>query len=314
MKKKTIAALAAGGALLLAAAVIGVLSLAKGYFILTPPTHIQLNGPSEERIAAFAAYTDPGAQLLRGGNRTDTAVTVEGRVNTEVPGDYTLTYQAEYRGQRYTARRLVRVEDREAPELTLAGDTEVTVSRFDLFQDPGAAARDRCDGDLTASIRVTDQESGDIHVLTYTVTDKAGNTATATRRVTVRDVVAPVITLSGQRELFVPLGGTFKDPGATAQDDADGDLTAAIRRAGTVDTSVPGVYTLTYTVSDKAGDYKAFPYPDGAVVIDNPPYYRGLPDHLRKRRKGKNIICDELQRRDCGADLTGFDKGNQPGK
>lgn len=185
MKKKTIAALAAGGALLLAAAVIGVLSLAKGYFILTPPTHIQLNGPSEERIAAFAAYTDPGAQLLRGGNRTDTAVTVEGRVNTEVPGDYTLTYQAEYRGQRYTARRLVRVEDREAPELTLAGDTEITVSRFDLFQDPGAAARDRCDGDLTASIRVTDQESGDIHVLTYTVTDKAGNTATATRQVSV---------------------------------------------------------------------------------------------------------------------------------
>ena len=71
---------------------------------------------------------------------------------------------------------------------------------------------------------------------------------------TVRDVVAPVITLSGQRELFVPLGGTLKDPGATAQDDADGDLTAAIRRAGTVDTSVPGVYTLTYTVSDKAGN------------------------------------------------------------
>lgn len=63
-----------------------------------------------------------------------------------------------------------------------------------------------------------------------------------------------------------------------------------------------------------AGDYKAFPYPDGAVVIDNPPYYHGLPDHLRKRRKGKNIICDELQRRDCGADRTGFDKGNQPGK
>ena len=56
-----------------------------------------------------------------------------------------------------------------------------------------------------------------------------------------------------------------------------------------------------------AGDYKAFPYPNGAVVIDNPPYYRGLPDHLRKRRKGRNIICDELQRRDCGEtapDLT----------
>lgn len=61
MKKKTIAALAAGGALLLAAVVIGVLSLVRGYFILLPPTHMQLNGRTEEHIAAFSAYTDPGA-------------------------------------------------------------------------------------------------------------------------------------------------------------------------------------------------------------------------------------------------------------
>lgn len=185
MKKKTIAALAAGGALLLAAAVIGVLSLVRGYFILLPPTHMQLNGRTEEHIAAFAAYTDPGARLLRGGDPTDAAVTVEGKVDTDVPGDYTLTYQADFRGRSYTAKRLVHVEDREAPELTLTGQAEVTVSRYDLFQDPGATARDRCDGDLTASIQVTDKASGDIHTLTYTVTDKAGNAAAATRQVSV---------------------------------------------------------------------------------------------------------------------------------
>ena len=249
MKKKTIAALAAGGALLLAAVVIGVLSLVRGYFILLPPTHMQLNGRMEEHISAFAAYTDPGARLLRGGDPTDAAVTVEGKVNTDVPGDYTLTYQADFRGRSYTAKRLVHVEDREAPELALTGQAEVTVSRYDLFQDPGATARDRCDGDLTASIQVTDKASGDVHTLTYTVTDKAGNAATATRRVTVRDIVAPVITLSGQRELFVPLGGAYQEPGYTAQDDADGDLTASVTRAGTVNTASPGVYTLTYTVS-----------------------------------------------------------------
>ena len=49
MKKKTIAALAAGGALLLAAVVIGVLSLVRGYFILLPPTHMQLNGRTAKR-------------------------------------------------------------------------------------------------------------------------------------------------------------------------------------------------------------------------------------------------------------------------
>ena len=186
--------------------------------------------------------------------RGSAAVTVEGRVNTDVPGDYTLTYQANFRGRSYTAKRLVHVEDREAPELALTGQAEVTVSRYDLFQDPGATARDRCDGDLTASIQVTDKASGDVHTLTYTVTDKAGNAATATRRVTVRDIVAPVITLSGQRELFVPLGGAYQEPGYTAQDDADGDLTASVTRAGTVNTASPGVYTLTYTVTDKAGN------------------------------------------------------------
>ena len=62
-------------------------------------------------------------------------------MNTDVPGDYTLTYQADFRGRSYTAKRLVHVEDREAPELTLTGQAEVTVSRYDLFQDPGAAAR-----------------------------------------------------------------------------------------------------------------------------------------------------------------------------
>lgn len=107
-------------------------------------------------------------------------------MDTDVPGDYTLTYQADFRGRSYTRKRLVHVEDREAPELTLTGQAEVTVSRYDLFQDPGATARDRCDGDLTASIQVTDKASGDIHTLTYTVTDKAGNAAAATRRVTVR--------------------------------------------------------------------------------------------------------------------------------
>ena len=50
------------------------------------------------------------------------------------------------------------------------------------------------------------------------------------------------------------VGDTFTDPGATATDDTDGDLTDSITVSGTVDTSATGTYTLEYSVEDAAGN------------------------------------------------------------
>ncbi|HEX2901356.1 MAG TPA: DUF5011 domain-containing protein [Bacteroidia bacterium] len=68
------------------------------------------------------------------------------------------------------------------------------------------------------------------------------------------DVTKPVITLIGDNPMTVPLGGTFSDPGATATDDVDGDLTSGIAASGTVDVDAPGAYTRSYVVSDAAGN------------------------------------------------------------
>ncbi len=92
--------------------------------------------------------------------------------------------------------------------------------------------------------------------LTYNVSDSAGNEATpVTRTVKVVDQTAPVITLLGENPIEVNVGATFVDPGATALDNVDGDLTGQIAvSGGPVDTSVPGDFTLTYNVSDIAGN------------------------------------------------------------
>ncbi|MFA6923300.1 MAG: DUF5011 domain-containing protein [Bacteroidales bacterium] len=66
------------------------------------------------------------------------------------------------------------------------------------------------------------------------------------------DTTAPVISLNGSENMKVVLGGTFTDPGATATDDQDGDITPTI--SGTVTTTQLGTYTLTYTATDKAGN------------------------------------------------------------
>ena len=67
----------------------------------------------------------------------------------------------------------------------------------------------------------------------------------------------PVITLTGSTVIELSVGDTFTDPGATATDAVDGDLTSSITSTGspTVDTSVAGEYAILYAVSDAAGNY-----------------------------------------------------------
>ncbi|WP_435625369.1 immunoglobulin-like domain-containing protein [Flagellimonas sp.] len=69
------------------------------------------------------------------------------------------------------------------------------------------------------------------------------------------DSVAPVITLNGDAVVNLIVNDTFTDPGATANDDTDGDISGNIMVGGdTVDTSVAGTYVITYDVSDAAGN------------------------------------------------------------
>ena len=66
--------------------------------------------------------------------------------------------------------------------------------------------------------------------------------------------VAPVITLTGT-DVTINNGDTYTDAGATASDDEEGDITANIVVGGdTVDTDTDGTYTITYDVSDGAGN------------------------------------------------------------
>ena len=63
--------------------------------------------------------------------------------------------------------------------------------------------------------------------------------------------VAPVITLTGGDET-ITVGDAYTDAGATASDDEQGDISANISGITDLDTSVAGVYTVAYNVSDGA--------------------------------------------------------------
>ena len=68
------------------------------------------------------------------------------------------------------------------------------------------------------------------------------------------DAVPPVLSLTGNSSVNVPSGSAYNDEGATAEDNIDGDITGSVRVTSTVNTQVVGTYTVTYDVTDFAGN------------------------------------------------------------
>ena len=64
------------------------------------------------------------------------------------------------------------------------------------------------------------------------------------------DNTPPVVTITGYALVEVELNGTFTDPGATAVDALQGDITSTISVSGTIDNTVAGDYILYYSATD----------------------------------------------------------------
>jgi len=108
---------------------------------------------------------------------------------------------------------------------------------------------DRIDGDQDYVIRTHPAESAD-----PLYAGRDGADVTGTNADDEPDTLAPEITLLGPPEFDVELGDSYQDAGATAYDVPEGDLTEALLVTDTVDTSRLGDYTVTFEVSDSAGN------------------------------------------------------------
>ena len=143
--------------------------------------------------------------------------------------------------------------DTVAPVITLNGDEVMSVEAGTSYTDPLATATDDVDGDVSVTTTGTvDTSTVGTYTLTYSATDAAGNTGSATRTVNVVDTTPPTITLNGDATVSLVVGGSFTDPGATATDSVDGAV--SVSTTGSVDTGTVGSYTLTYTATDTRGN------------------------------------------------------------
>ena len=243
---------------------------------------MQLQGDRTVTVEHGEKFVDPGATAtlldLTNGTSEDAAIMVSGHVNTSAVGTYTIRYMASRKGSTGTVYRRVRVIDTQKPEILLVSTPEHYTLPGHPYEEEGFTATDNCDGDITHLVQRTEKDG----VVTYTVTDTYGNSITVSREIVYNDPVAPEITLLGEDTVTVELGDDYREPGVTATDNCDGDLTGSVKVSGSVNTYKPGRYVLTYTVSD---NYKNAAQKTRIVFVKE----RGL-DLVNDPEKGDKFI------------------------
>ena len=84
------------------------------------------------------------------------------------------------------------------------------------------------------------------------MTDSQLNTVTVTRNVNVIDNIPPVITLVGSSNVSINAGQPYSELGATWTDNVDGTGSAVV--SGVVNSSLAGLYVISYNYTDAAGN------------------------------------------------------------
>ena len=233
---------------------VAVFLFAAGIFFMMDNRHVRfyVSGGQEVSVEYGEEFTDPGASAAAVGAFSLSRplnVACQGRVDTTHLGSYRLIYKARYKSHDYTTERVVNVVDTTPPEITLLSDPGYTPSWLDGYVEEGYTAHDAHDGDLTGAVTVSTR--GD--EIVYTVTDAAGNRAEAVRRPNYT-VGRPELTLNGESDVVISARLSYADPGVTARDAQGNDLGAYVRVSDTLTPDRPGDYTLTYSVTNAAGE------------------------------------------------------------
>lgn len=183
-------------------------------------------------------------------------LTILSDVNVNQPGVYTVIYTViDSDGERVTKTIKVTVKEDLAPIINVEDIIIKKGSNFNV--EKYFSTYDEVDGDLTKKTIVDlndlDTSVEGEYTITLSVEDSKGNTSTKSVKVTVVPDIAPEIQAS---DISIMSGWDFNPLDyVKAIDEEDGDLTKKVTVINNnVKTDTPGVYTVTFSVTDSANN------------------------------------------------------------
>ena len=231
---------------------------------------VTYNGPLEFDV--YSQYPDFSSYVTcvdnLDGDCASSVLIDEVGIDFNTPSEYILgVYGSDSSGNSVTLYITIEVIDTIAPVITLTGDAVIYVEYLGVYTEQGATCIDNSDITCTVVISgdTVDNSMLGTYEITYNATDDSGNAAIEViRTVIVQDTEIPVITLSGDAEIYLEYGDTYREQGAN----------------DTVNTNQLGVYTVTYNINDISGN-AAVEVTRTVIVQDTtPPTFDTIDDQI----------------------------------
>ncbi len=117
-----------------------------------------------------------------------------------------------------------------------------------------------CDGYVIATKTTSDNykayiKCGNLYVTQGYITNDI--TTTTKKTSTNKDAIKPDIVLNGDNIIKIKVGDEYKELGAKALDNKDGDITSRIKTEGSVNVRKAGEYIISYSVTDSSGNFNS---------------------------------------------------------
>ena len=141
------------------------------------------------------------------------------------------------------------------PRLQLNGPQNMVISYRDEYEEQGVIVKNAT-GNYMSKIKIDsniDTKKIGNYYVDYSL-KIGGKTLHVRRNVKVIDDINPVIKLKGEQIIKISINKQYIEPGYTAIDEYDGDITNKVQITGEIDAENYGEYVLTYKATDNSNN------------------------------------------------------------
>lgn len=173
----------------------------------------------------------------------------DNNINIHELGNYQINYSVTYKGKSTTETIDVEVKDLEAPNIQLNDTSKLKLCPGSNGEDVNDyTVTDNYDDNITVTKYIKDNK------IYYSAIDSSGNSSIVSKEIELVDEKGPTITLNGNSNIYLLKGNSYKELGATAIDNCEGDISKKIVISGAIDTNKVGTYSLVYKIKDSYGN------------------------------------------------------------